>query len=30
LEVLDHEGDLITELIAYTPKLMKLDGKLNI
>ena len=30
LQVLNHEGDLIPELIADTPKLMKLDGNLNI
>lgn len=30
LQVLNHEGDLIPELIADAPKLMKLDGKLNI
>jgi hypothetical protein len=30
LQVLNHEGNLIPELVADAPKLMKLDGKLNI
>ena len=30
LQVLNHEGDLIPELIADAPQLMELDGKVNI
>ena len=30
LQVLNHEGDLIPQLIADAPKLMKLDSKVNI
>ena len=30
MQVLNHEGDLIPKLIADAPKLMKLDGNVNI